>query len=134
MADILDGEDVDMTLDIPDKGQSTLWSTKFSQEDDEDEVDKLTGKKKTPKEIFEGEDGKGSDTLNPDITDNKAAFTEYYLGLMTGGNFGEDLNKIRESNDFNNQTSMPLLIAALKEGVNMFDKEQRDLILSANNN
>lgn len=55
-------------------------------------------------------------------------FNEYYLTLMTTG-FGEDLNAVRSSKDFT-PTSMPIIIRALKEGINMFDKEQRDLILS----
>lgn len=55
-------------------------------------------------------------------------FNEYYLNLMTTG-FGEDLNAVRSSKDFT-PASMPIIIRALKEGINMFDKEQRDLILS----
>lgn len=59
----------------------------------------------------------------------KQKFNEYYLKLMTSG-FGEDLNALRESKDFN-ADSMPIIIQSLKEGVNMFDKEQRDIILSS---
>lgn len=125
--DILDGADVKMELEISDDiAPSRLWAShKFSEEDDEDDENKH------PKERLGDEETE--EILNPDVKDNKEAFTEYYLGLMTGGSFGDDLNKARQSNDFNNKTSMPLLIAALKEGVNMFDKEQRDLILSAQN-
>lgn len=61
--------------------------------------------------------------------ENLHKFNEYYLTLMTTG-FGEDLNALRESKDFTAQ-SMPLIIKSLKEGINMFDADQRNLILSA---
>lgn len=61
--------------------------------------------------------------------ENSEKFSMYYLNLMTTG-FGEDLNTLRESKDFTSQ-SMPLIIKALKEGINMFDADQRNLILSA---
>lgn len=78
-------------------------------------------------------------SLIPDqLVDTKSAeaeaeksqkFNEYYLTLMTTG-FGEDLNALRESKDFTAQ-SMPLIIRSLKEGINMFDADQRNLILSS---
>lgn len=60
--------------------------------------------------------------------ENLHKFNEYYLTLMTTG-FGEDLNALRESKDFT-AGSMPLIIKSLKEGINMFDEDQRNLILS----
>lgn len=126
--DILDGDDVQMTLDIEDKGAaSSAWKmTKFDSDDEEDTS------VKHPKAKIEKATNGESDKVDPDVKDNNDAFTEYYLSLMTGGAFGDDLNKVRESNDFGDgKTSMPLLVAALKEGVNMFDKEQRELIWSA---
>ncbi|ODQ67118.1 hypothetical protein NADFUDRAFT_49560 [Nadsonia fulvescens var. elongata DSM 6958] len=59
---------------------------------------------------------------------NKEKFESYYLGLMTT-KFGDDLVKLRESKDFQPK-SLPLLINALKEGVNIFDDAQQKLILS----
>lgn len=60
--------------------------------------------------------------------ENSEKFNQYYLQLLTSG-FGEDLHALRSSKDFTPQ-SMPLLIRALKEGINMFDADQRNLILT----
>lgn len=70
----------------------------------------------------------GSATEEEDAEAN-AKFSEFYLTAMTKG-FGEDLDQLRESKDFVAQSSMPLLIRALKEGINMFDQDQRQFILS----
>lgn len=71
------------------------------------------------------------ETDNEEERAKQQKFNEYYLNLMTTG-FGEDLNAVRSSKDFT-PASMPIIIRALKEGINMFDKEQRDLILSTGN-
>lgn len=119
-----------MTLDIKDSAVATLdWDSKnFGDSDDE------TSLNTNPKAKIEKATKGDSDTLDPDVKDNKEEFMEYYLGLMTGGSFGDDINKVRESNDFGDgKTSMPLLISALKIGYNMFDEDQRHLLLSTRN-
>lgn len=45
------------------------------------------------------------------------------MRLMTE-EFGDDLNKIREAKDFEDK-SLPMLILALKQGVNIFDVEEK---------
>lgn len=45
------------------------------------------------------------------------------MRLMTE-EFGDDLNKIREAKDFEDR-SLPMLIRALKQGVNIFNAEEK---------
>lgn len=126
--DILGGAEVPMELDIVDAvAPSRLWAShQFDGAEDAD--DDTEGKH--PKTLLGDENAE--DALDPGVRGNREAFTEHYLGLVTGrGSFGDDLDQLRASNDFGGAASMPLLIAALKEGVNMFDAEQRNLILSA---
>jgi ribosome assembly protein 3 len=61
------------------------------------------------------------------MSTNDGEFESYYVQLMTA-EFGEDLDKLRQSNDFQPR-SLPLLINALKEGKNMFDANQRKAVL-----
>lgn len=113
LPEILNPDEANLLLDLPDQYENSIGTN--SQANSNEPT-------KHPKQLLSG------DELNPEVKDNKAKFVQHYLALMTE-NFGDDLIKIRESNDFNDG-NMPLLISALKEGVNMFDKEQRDLILS----
>ncbi|ANB11663.1 hypothetical protein AWJ20_4484 [Sugiyamaella lignohabitans] len=59
---------------------------------------------------------------------SKSEFEDYYVQMMTE-KFGDDLNKLRQSNDFQPK-SLFMLINALKEGVNIFDADQQKIILS----
>lgn len=44
-------------------------------------------------------------------------------------NYSDDINSLRESNDFNSKHSLTLLANLLKNGASMFDKETLDNIL-----
>ncbi|KAI5196537.1 hypothetical protein AUEXF2481DRAFT_8746 [Aureobasidium subglaciale EXF-2481] len=61
----------------------------------------------------------------PQVADAEAedAFTSFYLRQMTT-EFAEDLDKIRSAGDFNDK-SLGLLIGALKQGRECFDRHDR---------
>jgi hypothetical protein len=61
---------------------------------------------------------------------NDQEFEDFYLQQITQ-EFGDDLDKLRQSKDFNDN-SLVMLIDALKQGVNIFDQEQRAVILNHN--
>ncbi|KAA8910651.1 hypothetical protein TRICI_004085 [Trichomonascus ciferrii] len=63
-------------------------------------------------------------------TSDDKTFQDYYVQLMTS-EFSDDLDKLRQSKDFN-EKSLYLLIQGLKEGAKMYSKEEAQ-ILSANN-
>ncbi|KEQ69235.1 hypothetical protein M436DRAFT_56595, partial [Aureobasidium namibiae CBS 147.97] len=56
-------------------------------------------------------------------TEAEDAFTSFYLRQMTT-EFAEDLDKIRSAGDFNDK-SLGLLIGALKQGRECFDRRDR---------
>lgn len=56
-------------------------------------------------------------------TEAEDAFTSFYLRQMTT-EFAEDLDKIRSAGDFNDK-SLGLLIGALKQGRECFDRHDR---------
>ncbi|KAI4731681.1 hypothetical protein E4T49_00696 [Aureobasidium sp. EXF-10728] len=64
-------------------------------------------------------------TSGPQVGDAEAedAFTSFYLRQMTT-EFAEDLDKIRSAGDFNDK-SLGLLIGALKQGRECFDRHDR---------
>jgi ribosome assembly protein 3 len=64
-------------------------------------------------------------TSESQVRDNEAedAFTSFYLRQMTT-EFAEDLDKIRSAGDFNDK-SLGLLIGALKQGRECFDRHDR---------
>lgn len=49
------------------------------------------------------------------------------MQLITG-EFGEELNAIRQAKDFNDR-SLPMLVRALKQGVNIFGEEEKRAVL-----
>lgn len=59
-----------------------------------------------------------------DLQDPQAAarFEEYYMHLITA-EFGDDLDSLRQSKDFS-EKSLPMLVRALKQGVNIFEPEE----------
>ncbi|TIA45764.1 hypothetical protein D6C79_05479 [Aureobasidium pullulans] len=61
----------------------------------------------------------------PQVAESEAedAFTSFYLRQMTT-EFAEDLDKIRSAGDFNDK-SLGLLISALKQGRECFDRHDR---------
>lgn len=65
--------------------------------------------------------------LDLENSKNNAEFEDYYTQLMTK-EFGDDLNKLRQSKDFTD-SSLFLLVRALKQGANIFDETQRKQIL-----
>lgn len=65
--------------------------------------------------------------LNLEKTKSDTEFENYYTQLMTK-EFGDDLNKLRQSKDFTD-SSLFLLVRALKQGANIFDDTQRKQIL-----
>lgn len=52
-----------------------------------------------------------------------AKFEEYYMRLITE-EFGDDLNNVREAKDFEDR-SLPMLVRALRQGVNIFNPEEK---------
>lgn len=82
-------------------------------------------------------DGKDS-TAVPDIPDqlrnlpvdaaDNEEFQQFYMKLVTT-EFGDDLEALRKSKGFNNN-SLPILVEALKQGVNVFDADVQKQILS----
>ncbi|RPB29489.1 hypothetical protein L211DRAFT_19310 [Terfezia boudieri ATCC MYA-4762] len=72
-----------------------------------------------------------SPLLQRDPTDPQSAqrFEEYYMQLITS-EFGEELNQVRKAKDFG-ERSLPMLVRALKLGVNVFDiGEKRTVVRS----
>lgn len=57
-------------------------------------------------------------------------FEEYYLNLVTQ-EFGDDLYSIRDAKDFDPARSMPMLVRALKQGVNIFDPDEKRMLISS---
>jgi ribosome assembly protein 3 len=56
-----------------------------------------------------------------------ARFEEYYMRLVTT-EFGDDLNSVRMSKDFGDK-SLPMLVRALKQGVNIFDADEKRIVV-----
>lgn len=61
-------------------------------------------------------------------TEVSAAFTSYYLQRATK-EFAEDLDKIRNADDFRND-AVPILINALSQGTSMFSPVDQRRIVS----
>lgn len=57
-------------------------------------------------------------------TDNGQAFENFYL-RQSAKEFSDDLDKLRSANDFKGQSSVELLVGALKQGGACFSKEER---------
>ncbi len=59
---------------------------------------------------------------NKPVIDNatKSFWLKYFK------NYSDDINSLRESNDFNSKHSLTLLANLLKNGASMFDKETLD--------
>jgi ribosome assembly protein 3 len=49
------------------------------------------------------------------------------MRLMTT-EFGDDLNSVRMSKDFGDK-SLPMLVRALKQGVNIFDADEKRMVV-----
>ena len=54
-------------------------------------------------------------------------FESFYLQQVTT-EFADDLDKIRNANDFG-EKSLPMLVAALKQGVGMYSEEERRKVM-----
>ncbi|KAH8146037.1 uncharacterized protein LAJ45_09959 [Morchella importuna] len=52
-----------------------------------------------------------------------AKFEDYYMRLVTE-EFGDDINNFRSAKDFGDK-SLPLLIKALKQGINIFSADEK---------
>lgn len=59
-------------------------------------------------------------------TSDDKTFQDYYVQLMTS-EFSDDLDKLRQSKDFN-EKSLYLLIQSLKEGAKMYSKDEAQII------
>lgn len=55
-------------------------------------------------------------------------FNQFFLKMVTA-EFGDDLEALRKANDFGSG-SLDLLISGLKQGVNIFSEEQRNMLLA----
>lgn len=64
-------------------------------------------------------------------TDTQSAqrFEEYYMQLVTS-EFGEELNQVRKAKDFN-ERSLPMLVRALRMGVNIFDAGEKKAVVGS---
>ena len=56
-----------------------------------------------------------------------ARFEEYYMHQLTS-EFGDDLNAVRLSKDFG-ANSLPMLVRALKQGINIFDVGEKRVVV-----
>lgn len=72
------------------------------------------------------------DELKHDNNNTDNSFQDYYVQLMTS-EFAEDLDKLRQSNDFN-EKSLYMLIQSLKEGSKMYTKEEAEIIHNSSKN
>ena len=57
----------------------------------------------------------------------EARFEEYYMRQLTS-EFGDDLNAVRQARDFG-EKSLPMLVKALRQGVNIFDTEEKRVVV-----
>lgn len=64
------------------------------------------------------------------VPDNSIDFSQFFLNMVTE-QFGEDLELLRRSTDFK-EDSLEILINGLKQGVNIFTPEQRELLMRKN--
>ncbi|KAF8424021.1 ribosome-assembly protein 3-domain-containing protein [Tirmania nivea] len=101
-----------------------------SPEEDSDEADGAEngegGPKKRPGDFSPGKSRRiPAPLLHRDPTDPQSAqrFEEYYMQLITS-EFGEELNQVRKAKDFS-ERSLPMLVRALKMGVNVFEMEEK---------
>ena len=59
--------------------------------------------------------------------DNEQAFESFYL-RQAAKEFSDDLDKLRSANDFKGQSSVELLVGALKQGGACFTKDERNRV------
>ena len=59
--------------------------------------------------------------------DHEQAFESFYL-RQAAKEFSDDLDKLRSANDFKGQSSVELLVGALKQGGACFTKEERNRV------
>ncbi|KAG2166932.1 hypothetical protein VTO58DRAFT_101591 [Aureobasidium pullulans] len=80
---------------------------------------------RSPSRSSSPEEDQTIDPSGPQVAESEAedAFTSFYLRQMTT-EFAEDLDKIRSAGDFNDK-SLGLLISALKQGRECFDRHDR---------
>ncbi|KAK5700290.1 hypothetical protein LTR17_023047 [Elasticomyces elasticus] len=64
------------------------------------------------------------------VANPEQAFEDFYLKQVTK-EFANDLDKLRAAGDFNATKSVPLLVAALRQGTACFGKEERRKIGAA---
>lgn len=67
---------------------------------------------------------------NKEAEEEKTSFEEFYLRQATR-EFANDLDKLRSAGDFHAAKSVPLLIAALKQGTKVFSLEERRKVVSS---
>lgn len=52
------------------------------------------------------------------------SFEDFYLEQITH-EFADDIDKIRKASDFKEEKSLPVLVAALKQGASIYSVEER---------
>lgn len=52
------------------------------------------------------------------------SFEDFYLQQITN-EFADDIDRIRQASDFKETTSLPVLVAALKQGATIYSEEER---------
>lgn len=52
------------------------------------------------------------------------SFEDFYLQQITN-EFADDIDKIRQASDFKETMSLPVLVAALKQGATIYTEEER---------
>ena len=60
---------------------------------------------------------------------NSPDFEDWYLKQVTK-EFADDIDKIRNASDFSDK-SVPMLVAALKQGVSLFSEEERRIVMGS---
>lgn len=63
----------------------------------------------------------------PAAASSTASFKRYYMQKLAS-EFGEDLDQIRNAEDFSN-ASLPVLVAALEQGVALFTADEQQRVL-----
>lgn len=81
-----------------------------------------------PTQVSRAEAETARELLHKAPSQSDEEFNQFYMNLVTE-QFSNDLVKLRQANDFG-PGSIDLLIAGLKQGANIFDDEQKRILLN----
>ncbi|KAF8250076.1 hypothetical protein K440DRAFT_640245 [Wilcoxina mikolae CBS 423.85] len=103
--------------------------TERSESEEEEEEEEDEGIKPTTKAFTEKSGRIPSPLRDLHDPDAEAKFEEYYMRLVTE-EFGDDLNELRMAPDFTDK-SLPMLVLALRQGVNIYSAEDKRIVLAS---